>query len=65
MRKRVLEDCCLRIQVLASSRSVLVLVRAMPVDEYQEFLPSLTTIATEIFEIEEKSNNEAVQYSLL
>ncbi len=64
LRQRVLADCCQRVQVLASSRPVLVLVRVMPVTEYQEFLPSLTSIAAEIIEIQEKPNTEAVQPSL-
>ena len=64
LRKRVLADCCQRIQVLATSRPVLVLVRVMPVTEYQEFLQSVTSIATEIIEIQEKPNTEAVQPSL-
>ena len=64
LRQRVLADCCQCVQVLATSRPVLVLVRVMPVTEYQEFLPSLTSIATEIIEIQEKPNTEAVQPSL-
>ena len=65
LRQRVLADCCQRIQVLASSRPVLALVRVMAVTEYQEFLPSLTSIAAEIIEIQEKPNTEAFQPSLL
>jgi hypothetical protein len=64
LRKRVLVDCCKSVQILAISRPVLVLVRALPVDEYQDFLPSLTAIATEIIEIEEKNTTEAVQHTL-
>jgi hypothetical protein len=65
LRQRVLADCCQRVQVLATSRPVLVLVRVMPVTEYQEFLLSLTSIATEIIEIQEKPNTQAFQPSLL
>jgi hypothetical protein len=64
LRKRILEDCCKSVQVLAVSRPVLVLVRAMPVEEYQAFLPSLTSIASEIIEIEGKNPTEGVQPSL-
>jgi hypothetical protein len=64
LRQRVLENCCKSLQILAISRPVLVLVRAMPVDEYQDFLPSLTSIATEIIEIQEKTATEAVQHTL-
>jgi hypothetical protein len=64
LRQRVLDDCCKSVQILACSRPVLVLVRAMPVEEYQEFLPSLTSIATEIIEIQEKTATEAVQRTL-
>ncbi len=64
LRQRVLADCCQRVQVLALARPVLVLVRAMPVTEYQEFLPSLTSIASEIIEIQQKSSTEAIQPSL-
>jgi hypothetical protein len=64
LRQRVLEDCCKSIQILAISRPVLVLVWALPVDEYQEFLPSLTSSATEVIEIEEKTTAETVQHTL-
>ena len=64
LRQRVLEDCCQQVQVVASSRPVLVLVRALPVDAYQEFLPSITSIATEVIEIQEKTTTEAVQQLL-
>lgn len=64
LRLRVLEDCCKSVQILAISRPVLVLVRAMPVDEYQDFLPSITSISTEIIEIQEKTATEAVQHTL-
>ncbi len=65
LRRRVLEDCCRCVDALASSRPVLVLVRTQPIDEYQDFLPSLTSIATEVIEIEENQNTEAFQPSLL
>jgi len=64
LRKRVLEDCCKSAQILTISRPVLVLVQAMPAEEYQDFLPSLTSIATEIIEIEEKTTTQAVQRNL-
>jgi hypothetical protein len=64
LRQRVLEDCCKSLLILSISRPVLVLVRAMPVDEYQEFLSSLTSIADEIIEIQEKTATEAVQHTL-
>jgi hypothetical protein len=64
LRIRVLEDCCKSLQILAISKPILVLVRALPVDEYQDFLSSLTSIANEIIEIEEKTTTEAVQHTL-
>jgi hypothetical protein len=64
LRKRVLEDCCKSLQILAISKPVLVLVRAMPVDVYQNFLPTITSIATEIIEIQEKTATEALQHTL-
>ncbi len=64
LRQRVLADCCQRVQVLAISRPVLVLVRVMPAAEYPLFLQPLTSIASEIIEIQEKPNTEAIQASL-
>jgi hypothetical protein len=64
LRQRVLVDCCKSIQTLAISRPVLILIRAMPVDDYQDFLPFLTSLATEVIEIEEKTFAEAFQQPL-
>ena len=53
-RQRVLKQCCQIIRHLAQSKSVFVLIQYLPIEEYQLFLPVLTSIADEILETQEE-----------
>jgi hypothetical protein len=64
LRQRTLEQCCQQVQRLARSRSVYVLVQHLPTEDYQRFLPFVASIADEILEVQEKSQSQALQYSL-
>jgi hypothetical protein len=65
LRQRVLERCCQRVQHLSRSKPVFILTQYVPTEEYQCFFPFLASIADEILEVEEHSQTEALQYSLL
>ena len=63
LRQRVLEQCCQHIRNLAHSKSVLVLVQHLPIDEYQLFFPILASAADEILEANDESIEQASQIS--
>jgi hypothetical protein len=65
LRQRVMEDCCRAVRQLSKSKSVLILVRDVPTEEYQHFFPLLESAADEILEVEEIPHVPAIQYSLL
>lgn len=64
LRKRVLEQCCMALSRLSQSRPVLVLVRHLPMEEYEQFFPSIASIAREIFEAGQNSPPPASQPAL-
>lgn len=64
LRERVLNECCQRLQVLALTKPVFILIHWVPTEDYQRFFPLLASIADEIIEVEENSQTESLQYSL-
>jgi len=65
LRQRVLKQCCNCLQDLSRSKSVFILVHWVPTEDYERFFPLLASAADEILEVEENSQTEALQYSLL
>ena len=64
LRQRVLEQCCRHVQILSRSKSVLLLVQCLPIDEYQLFFSILASVANEILEAREEFAEQSTQLSL-
>jgi hypothetical protein len=65
LRQRVLAQCCHCVQNLSRSKFVFILIHWLPTEDYQRFFPLLASAADEILDVEENSQTEAIQYSLL
>jgi hypothetical protein len=64
LRYRVLEECCGHLKRLALIRPVVLFVRYIPQEEYEDFLPFVIEIADEVIRMEEVSSKTASQPGL-
>jgi len=64
LRERVLEECCQRVQRLARTKSVFILVPRVLTEDYQRFFPLLASTASVILEVEEPPQLPVIQYPL-
>ena len=61
LRFAILEQCCQYIKRLSFSRSVVLLVPSLAVDDYRRFFPLVASIADEIIESEDPPSQETSQ----
>jgi len=65
LRQQVLRQCCQSLKDLSRSKPVVVIVRQVDTQEYQQFFRSLASVADDVLEAEEAFVPEAIQCSLL
>jgi len=61
VRRRVLEQCCRRLERLSLARPLLVFVQTLETEEYRDFFPMVAKTADEIFQTAERPGEEAPQ----
>jgi hypothetical protein len=61
VRKRVLEQCCRRLEHLSLSRIVLVFVQSLDTEEYRSFIPILANTADDVVQVAEADTIETLQ----
>jgi hypothetical protein len=65
VRRRVLDQCCSRLERLSLSRTLLVFVQSLDTDEYRSFFPILARAADEILQAAEPDPQPILQPAFL
>ncbi len=65
VRRRVLDQCCRRLERLSLSRTLLVFVQSLDTEEYRTFFPLVAQAADEILQAAEPDPQPALQTAFL